>query len=149
MPYSEDKPMKKQLALGGLAATAIMLVSGAAFSGAVNTMPSAEIVEFSPPTHELFASVSGVINVFLHEPGTVHLPAIFGPGSHPPDPCFGLGLTWDGVVFADTLTHTQNTVAFEALLGLMAGFQCKAEITSDVVTGSTPAPIVSMNPVLQ
>ncbi len=141
--------MKKQFAFGGLAATAIMLVSGAAFSGGTTTMPSAEIVEFTPATHELFASVTGIINVFLHEPGTVHLPAIFGPGSHPPDPCFGLGLTWDGVVFADTLTHTQNTAAFEALLGLMAGFQCTAEITSDVVTGGTPAPIVSMNPVLR
>lgn len=141
--------MKKQLVSGGLVATAILLVSGAAFSGPVNTLPSAEIVEFDAATHEVFTSVNNVVNVFLHEPGTVHLPAIIGPGSHPPDPCFGFALTWDTVVFVDTITRTENTAAFEVLLGLMAGFQCKAEVTSDVVTGSGPAPIVSMLPVLQ
>jgi hypothetical protein len=147
MAFLEDKPMMKRLLSGGLVATALMLSSGAAFSGSVTTLPSAEIVAFSTATHEL--SVANVVNVFLHEPGTVHLPSVFGPGSHPPDPCFGLGLTWDGVVFADTITQTQNTAAFEALLVLMAGFQCTAEITSDVVTAPAPAPIVSMNPVLQ
>jgi hypothetical protein len=141
--------IKKRIVAAGLVATGVMLVSGAAFSDTVQTLPSAPIVEFEAATHQVFTSVNSVINVFLHEPGTVHLPSIFGPGSHPPDPCFGLGLTWDGIVFADTITHTENTAGFEVLLGLMAGFQCTAEITSDVVTGNAPAPIVSMNPVLQ
>jgi hypothetical protein len=141
--------MNKKFASGGLVATAILLASGAAFSGSVSTLRSAEIVEFSAATHEVFTSVNSEVNVFLHEPGTVHLPAIFGPHSHPPDPCFGLALTWDSVVFVDTITRTENTVAFEVLLGLMAGFQCNAEVTSEIVTGSAPAPIVSMLPVLQ
>jgi len=142
--------MNKQLVLSSLAATAVMLASGAAFPASVITLPAAEITEYSQTTHELFTSVSGVIDLFLHEPGTVHLPAIFGPKSHPPDPCYGLALTWDTVVFADAITRTENTAAFEALLVLMAGFQCKAEITTDVEpSGSTPTPIVSMLPVLQ
>jgi hypothetical protein len=140
--------MKKQLA-GVLAASAVTLASGAALSDSTTTLPNAAIVEFQSSTHELFVTFNNLVNVFLDEPGTVRLPSVFGPGSHPPDPCFGLALTWDGVVFADNVTKTENVPAFEVLLGLMSDFQCTVQIQSDGTSSTNPVPISSIGPVLQ
>jgi hypothetical protein len=118
-----------------LAASAIVLVAGTAFSGGgvVN-----ELVDFNQATGELSAYPAGSQSVatYLHRPSTIHLPSI---GSFtPPDPCTGLADAWNITVVFDERHNTTSTFVFEALLTIMSDFQCHATVSTTTGSGTLP-----------
>ncbi len=134
--------MKMRWICSGLAASAIMLASGAAFSGGTTTAV-AQLQDFNRDTGELWAYPSGQgLTTYLHQPNTVHVAAnlsIF----HPPDPCLPLARVWNVIVEHDDRTGQVSSQVFEALLGVMSRFQCSATVTAD---NGSPQPIVTIAP---
>jgi hypothetical protein len=146
----EVVPMKKRSLWGGLAAAAVLLSSGVAFSGGTATTVD-ELMDFDETTQQLWAyPQQAPLTVYLQTPQTRHLLAEIGeraegfPGQqHPPDPCHILAVSWNFVVRFDRRTGQNSTQAFAVILNLMGTFSCSAELTS---TDGAPAPLVSIKP---
>jgi hypothetical protein len=126
---------------------AVLLLSGAAFSGGVTTSIN-ELVEFNESTSELWAYPKGhPMAIYRHTPETRHLLADLSRFT-PPDPCFPLAVAWNRTVNYDERHHVQSTFLFEAILGLQSRFQCNATVTSTDNT-TAPQPIVQIMPIAQ
>ncbi|MGH7297308.1 MAG: hypothetical protein ACRELB_20390 [Polyangiaceae bacterium] len=134
--------MKIHGLLGGLAAGAVMLAAGAAFSGG-STTTKARLMDFDPSNGHLMAYPSGgALTTYLHDGATQHGLANLTKLT-PPDPCHGLAAAWNATVRYDDRHGVNSTFIFEALLQVMSDFQCSATVTS--VSGS-PQPIVIISP---
>ena len=134
--------MKIHVLLSGLAAGAVMLSAGAAFSGG-STTAKARLVDFDPSTGHLSAyPTGGALTTYLHDGKTVHAMADLTKLT-PPDPCHGLAAAWNATVVYDTRHDVTSTFIFEALLSVMSDFQCSASVTS---TSGSPNPIVVISP---
>jgi hypothetical protein len=137
--------MKARMMWSVLAASAVMLAAGTAFSGGGVTTDN-ELVDFDRTTGELWAYPSGQpLATYLHRPDTVHVLADLSRFT-PPDPCRELAHTWNQVVKFDTHKHVTSTVIFEILLTLMSDFQCRANVTSPPPTNGVPSPIMFIAP---
>jgi len=126
----------------GLAASAVILVAGTAFSGGgiVN-----ELISFDETTGALAAYPAGSQSpaTYMHRPSTIHLPSV-GVFT-PPDPCTGLADAWNLTVKYDERHDTNSRFVFEALLTVMSDFQCHATVTTatngvDLVTIAPTTP---------
>jgi len=136
--------MNKRVLWGALVSTAVLLTSGAAFSGGTTTS-DVQLMDFVESTQRLWAYPrSGALTEFQHTRATIHLPGVFR-GAHPPDPCDGITRAWNNIVRIDERRHIETTRVFLVLLDQMARFQCNATVTS--TDGASPAPIVSIAPV--
>jgi hypothetical protein len=126
-----------------LAASAIVLVTGTAFSGGGTTSIN-QLVDFDQATGILSAyPANQPLATYLHRSTTIHLPSI---GSFtPPDPCTGLADAWNFTVEYDKRRDTNSTFVFEALLTIMSDFQCHASVTISNPVGTPP--IVDIAPV--
>ncbi len=135
--------MGKRWLLSGLAAGAVLLVSGAAFSGNQQTTLD-QLQDFDQQLHVLWAYPQGqqIPQDYQHSQATVHLLANLAK-LHPPEPCFPLVLAWDFQVRWDQHHGTNSTAVFEFLLTLMSALQCSAEITS---ASGSPPPMISIQP---
>lgn len=125
----------------GLAASAVLLVSGVAFSGGTPT--PVQLMDYNRTTGELWAYPQGQpLATYLHQPTTVHEKALL---SHflPPDPCLPLAHVWNVVVDYDQRSGQVSTPVFDALLEVMSRFQCSARINAD---SGSPQPIVTIAP---
>lgn len=134
--------MKMRWIWSSLAASAVLFVSGAAFSGG-STTSVAQLMDFNKSTGELWAYPGGQgLTTYLHQPNTVHVAANL---SHylPPNPCLPLARVWNMVVEHDDRTGQASTPMFEALLVVMSRFQCSATVTAD---SGSPQPIVTIAP---
>jgi hypothetical protein len=138
--------MKLRHACSVLAASAVLLVSGAAFSGAHVTTVD-QLLDYNTSTGELWAyPQGGSLATYLHSTTTQHRIANLEPFL-PPDPCLPLARAWNFVVRYDIHHHVQSTYVFDILLARMSEFQCHASVTTPRnLTGTTP-PIVSVAPV--
>jgi hypothetical protein len=138
-----EEPMKMRLVLSGLAAGAVMLSAGAAFSGGITTN-TAQLVSFDSSTGELWAVPSGQnLTSYLNQKVTAYVAAdlrLF----EPPDPCFPPVAAWNFTVAYDQRHHTHSTFIYELLLGVMSDLQCSANVTSS--TNGTPQPLVAITP---
>jgi hypothetical protein len=142
---SKEKPMKMRIVWSGLVASAVLLASGAAFSGGTTT-DVAELMDFDKSTSQLWAYPQGqALTAFQHTPHTQHLLAEL---SHltPPDPCIPLGNFWNQIVRFDERHNVNSTLAFETLLTLMSDYQCRATVTSVPTQGGGAAALVSIRP---
>jgi hypothetical protein len=132
--------MKMRVVCSGLAASAVLLVSGVAFSGGPTPV---QLMDFDRTTGELWGYPQGQpLATYLHQPTTLHEKAILSR-FHPPDPCLPLAHVWNVVVEYDQRTGQVSTPVFDALLDVMSRFQCSATI--DAGSGS-PQPIVTIAP---
>jgi hypothetical protein len=134
--------MKIHVLSSGLAAGALMLIAGAAFSGGMTTA-KARLVTFDAKTGHLSAiPTGGALTTYLHDATTIHELADLTKLT-PPDPCHGLAAAWNATVVYDDRHDVTSTFIFEALLSVMSDFQCSASVTS---TSGTPNPIVVISP---
>jgi hypothetical protein len=135
--------MRKRVLLGGVAAAAVLLFSGAAFSGGDITTEDL-LQDFDSQTHILWGYPQGQQNPsqYLHSVLTEHLAADLSR-FHPPSPCFPLAIAWNLTVEFDKIFHVQSTAVFEALLTVMSTDQCSATVTS---TNGQPNPLVQIAP---
>jgi hypothetical protein len=139
--------MNKRVFVCSAAATAVMLVSGAAFSGGSSTSVD-RLLDFDRKTGELWASPPGrSVAVFQHSVHTQHLLANLSRFL-PPDPCLPLAHVWNIQVAHEERTGRTNPVVFEVLLGLMSEHQCSATITTTTptVTTTSTQPLLSISP---
>ena len=135
--------MKIRIVSGGLAAAAVMLASGAAFSGGVITNP-AQLVSFDRTTNELWALPDGQpLQSYLNQTFTSYLAADLR-AFEPPNPCYPPAEAWNFTVEFDQRYHVQSTFVFELLLGVMSDLGCNANVTS--ITSGAPQPLVSVQP---
>jgi hypothetical protein len=131
--------------LGGLAASAVMLVAGTAFSGGNAATTDNELVDFNQKTGELWAFPQGQsMQLYLHSHHSRHAVADLSRYL-PPDPCLPIAEVWNELVATETNNGIRNVVVFGALLQLMTRFQCRASVTS-VSDGASPQPIVVIAP---
>ena len=132
-----------RLVTSGLVAAAVMLGSGVAFSGGVNTS-AARLVSFDRLTSELKALPTGQpLTTYLNQTFTSYIAA--GPGQfEPPDPCYPPAEAWNFTVAFDQKYHVQSKFVFEVLLGVMSELGCNANVTS--ITNGAPQPLVSIQP---
>jgi hypothetical protein len=138
--------MKVRHALGVLAATATLLVSGAAFSGGPLTTVN-ELMDFDTSTGELWAYPQGrPLATYLHRSTTNHLLADLTPFL-PPDPCLPLARAWNFTVRFDSRFKVRSTFVFEFLLTAMSNFRCHASVTSTVGGTSGAPPMISVGPI--
>jgi hypothetical protein len=138
-----EKTMTKRILLGGLAATAVLLISGVAVSG--NQQTTLDLLEdFDTQTHVLWAYPQGqqIAQDYLHDAATEHLLANLSK-LHPPNPCFPLAVGWNLTVEFDEKYGVKSTFVFEFLMTLMSANQCSATITS---TGGSPATMNQIGP---
>ena len=131
---------------GLLAASVVALATGTGYSGPTPTSTTDnQLASFNAATSELSAYPTGLgLTTYLHRSTTVHLPAIL-VGFTPPDPCLPLAQAWNLTVEYDTAHRATSTFLFEALLGLMSDFSCRATVTSP--TTGAPLPIVYITPI--
>jgi hypothetical protein len=136
--------MKVRHAWSVLAASATLLVSGAAFSGPATTTVN-ELLDFNSTTGELWAYPQGrPLATYMHRTTTTHLLANLTPFL-PPDPCLPLARAWNFTVRFDARFHVRSTFVFELLLTTMSNFRCSASVTADL-GGATP-PMISVGPI--
>ncbi len=129
--------------VSGLAAGAVLLFAGAAFSGGVSTH-AATLVDFDETTSELWALPSGQpLTSYLNEARTQYLPANL-TAYEPPDPCLPPAATWNLTFLYDARHHTTSTFMYTALLKVMSQFACGARVTA--LTSGTPQPLVAVAP---
>ena len=137
--------MKLRHACGVLAASAVLLVSGAAFSGGSATTID-ELMDFNRETGELWAIPQGrPLATFIHSSTTRHLEVELSTFL-PPDPCLPLASAWNFTVRFDARFHVKSTFVFELLLTTMSDFRCGAAITTGS-GGSGSPPIISVGPI--
>jgi hypothetical protein len=135
--------MKIRILWSGLAASAVMLVAGAAFSGG----PAVDnrLFSFDPPTGHLTGLplvTGGTLTTYLHDHSTLHVTADLTKFL-PPDPCGPIARIWNDTVRYDTRHDVTSTYVFELLLTIMSDLQCRASVTS---VAGTPAPITVIAP---
>jgi hypothetical protein len=138
-----EKTMTKRILLSGLAATAVLLVSGVAVSS--NQQTTLDLLEdFDTQAHVLWAYPQGqqIAQNYLHEAATEHLLADLSR-LHPPNPCFPLAVAWNITVEFDKKYGFKSTFVFEFLMTLMSANQCSANITSG---GGSPATMIQIGP---
>ena len=137
-------------ALGGAIAAGLLLASGTAFSSD-EIVAEVHVLNFNPITQELTGQASeGPPLVFVHTPNTAHAVSVVDATQHPPDPCFNIALTWNATVFAVSIDGFPRNLTFEFLLGLMAPFQCPAQVTASTAAQADGAfPILSIAPVIE
>jgi len=137
--------MRIRMLLGGLAASAVMLVAGTAFSGGNAATTDNELVDFNQRTGELWAFPTGrAMQLYLHSHHSQHALADLTRYLQP-DPCLPIAEVWNELVATETNNGIRNVVVFGALLQLMTRFQCRATVTS-VSDGSSAQPIVVIAP---
>jgi hypothetical protein len=137
--------MNKRMLVCGAAVSAVLLVSGAAFSGGQTSTSVDQLLDFNRQTGELWAFPPGqAVAVFQHSRQTVHAAADLSRFL-PPDPCLPLARVWNIAVARENKPERNNPRLFEVLLGLMSDFQCNATITADMTTAS-PQPLLSISP---
>ena len=135
--------MKIHALWSGLAASAVMLVAGAAFSG--GTGVDNRLFAYDQATGHLTGLplvTGGVLTTYLHDATTVHVAADLTKFL-PPDPCLPVADAWNATVRYDERHHRTSTFVYDALLVLMSDLQCRASVTS--ISG-TPAPITVIGP---
>ena len=136
--------MKIHALWSGLAASAVMLVAGAAFSG--GTGVDNRLFAYDANTGHLTGLplvTGGMLTTYLHDTTTVHIEADL---THflPPDPCLPVADAWNATVRYDARHPRANsTFIYDALLVLMSDLQCRATVTS---IAGTPAPITVIGP---
>jgi hypothetical protein len=136
--------MKKAFVCG-TAVGAVLLFSGAAFSGGSTTSLD-QLMDFDRTTGELLAYPQGMpLSTFIHSANTLHLVADLSKFL-PPDPCIPLARVWNRVVRIETRTGLRFPVVFEILLSLMSDLQCKASITTTNVPSTVAQPMISIAP---
>lgn len=129
--------------VSGLAAGAVLLVSGAAFSGGVVTN-AATLVNFDETTSELWALPNGQpLTAYLNQQFTAYLPANLA-AYEPPDPCLPPAVAWNFTVAYDQVHHTHSTFVYNVLLQVQAQLGCGARVTS--LTSGTPQPLLAITP---
>src|SRR5271155_3478165 len=102
-----------------LAAGAVLLVSGAAFSGGTATS-AAQLVSYDRTTSELWALPSGQpLSSYLNQVTTEYIAADI-TSFEPPDPCVPAVEAWNFVVAYDQRTGHKSTFVFETLLEVMS-----------------------------
>jgi hypothetical protein len=140
--------MTKRGLICGAAVSALLLVSGAAFSGGPATSID-QLIDFNRSTGELWAYTPGQnLAIYLHSAETRHLAADLSRFL-PPDPCLPLARVWNIVVRIEERTGRTNGALFGVLIGLMSDFQCSATIgtTPTTTTNATvPQPLISIAP---
>ncbi|HLK37544.1 MAG TPA: hypothetical protein VKU41_12380 [Polyangiaceae bacterium] len=136
-------------ALGGAFAAGLLLASGTAFSSD-QIVAEVHVLNFNVITQELRGQpVEGPPLLFVHTPNTAHGLSIVDTTQHPPDPCFAIAANWNATVFLVSIDHIPRTLTFEFLLGLMAPFQCPAQVTASTAAQADGAfPILSIAPVI-
>jgi hypothetical protein len=138
--------MNKRVFVCGAAATAVLLVSGAALSGG-QTSSVDRLLDFNRRTGELWATPPHQnVALFLHSANTAHLAADLSRFL-PPDPCLPLARVWNiAVAREERVGRPVSTGLFEVLIGLMSDFQCSATITTTTTTTTAPQPMISISP---
>ncbi len=138
--------MKVRYAWSVLAATATLLVSGAAFSGTATTTRNV-LMDFDRSTGELWAYPQGQpLTTYLSSATTQHLAGDLSTFL-PPDPCFPLARAWNFTVRFDSRHHVRSAFVFEELLSTMSDFRCHATVTSTTGSGSiSPPSIIALAP---
>lgn len=134
-----------KLLWSGLAAGAVLFVSGAAFSGGPATTTTNTLVDYDESTHILAGIPLHQTNAvqYLHNASTVHLVADLAVFT-PPDPCIPAVDVWNATVNFDEKYGVTSTAVFDILLTVMSDLKCNASVTS---VGGTPAnPIVAITP---
>jgi hypothetical protein len=136
--------MKKGFVCGA-AVGAVLLFSGAAFSGGGTTSHD-KLMDFNRTTGELLAYPQGMaLSSFLHNAETQHLLADLSRFL-PPDPCTPLARVWNTVVRIETETGLRFPIVFDILLTLMSDRQCSATITTTNVPSTAAQPMISIAP---
>jgi hypothetical protein len=131
--------------LCGAAVGAVLLFSGAAFSGGPTTSLD-KLMNFDRASGELLAYPQGMpLSTFIHSAHTQHALADLSRFL-PPDPCTPLARVWNTAVRIETETGLRFPVIFEILLSLMSDFQCSASITTTNVPSTTAQPMISIKP---
>jgi hypothetical protein len=131
--------------LCGAAVGAVLLSSGAAFSGGTTTSHD-QLMSFDRTSGELLAYPQGMaLSAFIHSPATQHALADLTKFL-PPDPCTPLARVWNRVVTIETETGLRFPIVFEILLTLMTDAQCNASITTTNVPSITAQPMISIAP---
>ncbi len=129
----------------GAAVGAVLLFSGAAFSGGPTSSVD-KLMDFNQSTGELLAYPQGMpLSAFLHSPATQHLLADLTKFL-PPDPCTPLARIWNTAVNVETETGLKFPVVFEFLLVLMTDAQCKATITTTNIPSTAAQPMITIAP---
>jgi hypothetical protein len=137
--------MRIRMLFSGLAASAVLLAAGTAFSGGNAATTDNTLVDFNQKTGELWGFPPGQITqVYLHDHHSRHELADL-TRFLPPDPCLPIAEVWNELVATERNNGIRNVIVFGALLDLMARFQCRATVTS-VTDGSSPQPIVVIAP---
>ena len=134
--------MKIRIVSSVLAASAVTLMAGAAFSGGQTTGVN-QLMDFDQSSGKLWAYPQNQpLTTYQHTPSTRHLEGDLGR-FEPPDPCFELGHMWNYAVQYDRRYHTDSRPIFESLIGLMSASKCTAKVTA---TSGSPPPIESIAP---
>jgi len=129
--------------VSGLAAGAVLLISGAALSGGTATHAT-KLVNYDEATRELWAIPSGQpLTSYLNRQLTVYLEADLAL-YEPPDPCIPVVEAWNFTVKYDAAHHTKSTFVYDVLLAAQANLGCGAKVTS--LTSGTPYPLVAIRP---
>jgi hypothetical protein len=136
--------MKMRSLVSTLAAGAVMMIAGAAFSGGVATNP-AQLVSYDRTNSMLWALPSGLpLASYLNQQHTVYQEANI-IAFEPPDPCIPAIEAWNFTVKYDERTGRKSTFVFELLLTAMSDLSCHATVTS--VPGGSPEPLVAIQPI--
>ncbi len=139
--------MTKRGLVCGAAVSALLLVSGAAFSGGPATSVD-QLIDFNRTTGELWAYTPGqTVATYLHSGETRHLAADLSRFL-PPDPCLPLARVWNIAVNVEERTGRSNRAVFGVLIGLMSDFQCSATVTTTTTSNNNtaPQPLASIAP---
>jgi len=129
--------------VSGLAAGAVLLISGAALSGGVVTN-SATLVNYDQTTSELWALPSGQpLASYLNQQFTSYLAADLTAYA-PPDPCLPPAAAWNFTVAYDQRHHTHSTFIYNVLLTVQADLGCGAKVTA--LTSGSPQPLLAITP---
>ena len=126
----------------GVISGALMLVSGAAFSGGQTTTTD-QLMDFDTSSGKLWAFPHGKgLTTYLHKVETEHL-AVELSRFLPPDPCLPIARAWNFTVQFDEKNRVRSTLVFEVLLVLLSDFQCRATIVN---TDGSPRPLLRITP---
>jgi hypothetical protein len=136
--------MKMRSLVSTFAAGAVLLMTGAAFSGSTSTN-DAQLVSFDRTTSTLWALPTGLpLASYLNQPVTTYVAADLA-SFEPPDPCIPLVRAWNFTVDFDKHTGRTSTFVFEVLLDAMSDLSCHATVTSNPVT--SPQPLIVITPI--
>jgi hypothetical protein len=136
--------MKMRSLVSTLAAGAVLMVAGVAFSGGTSTTP-AQLVSYDRASSTLWALPSGQpLSSYLNQKVTTYIEADI-TRFEPPDPCVPAVEAWNFTVKYDAATGQKSTFVFDLLLTAMSDLSCHATVTS--VPGGSPTPLVAVQPI--